>query len=262
MVDPLDTEEVDAVADVVHRIRLVDIAVRRQAIVARPRRFEHRLEQRREPRGLVVVEADPDDVGPVGVQVAQDGQRILRRVITLETHDELRTNANLSGCVATGLGDGLYTRPGGHALTDSLLWIEHHLHVSHALVSAPREEGECHLVIVGRGAERPSTDVERFEETDQVLLAVGPMVGLVVGDVAGGRVRKLDTVALGDREEGLWLEGPLDVHVELDLRHRRDELSVVEVGADRIAHLDSVAASRPAGQAARLAIGQTLTLMG
>ncbi len=116
-----------------------------------------------------------------------------------------------------GVGQPRKHRVEGDAAAGVPLRIEEHLDMAHVLLGHAREIGIGEVEEVPARVQHRHPGVVDIEEVLQRVEAVGGPDRVDIG------IGQRDAVAPGERHHHLGLERPLDVKMELRLRHRRDE---------------------------------------
>ncbi len=176
---------------------------------------EHVSEQRVGKADLGGVQSDPDDVI---AKREHRGEHLVGGVgteVTQETHDQVRRHVVASLPVTQPGGEAVDHRAQRHTVGEVGLRVEEDLGAPHVALIGPAEVRNRQLVEVLLAAQHPQVGVMQVEERLQVGERI-PCPELV--EIGG---RKPGTVAGGQRQDHLWLQRPLDVHVQLGSRRCR-----------------------------------------
>jgi hypothetical protein len=198
-------------------VLLIDVAVHREAVALASRAREDVPELRGRIALLVRVQPDPHDPLAVRQRLLEGFHGRFRGEVAEEAHDQLAPQPErLLGLLLRAVETVDHRSERDPARSVSLR-IEEDLGVHHVLGVSLREVRHREVVEVALGEKDAHPLVVDGEEGGEIVEAVGGP------HLVDGAVGKIETVACGQLELQLGLQGALEMQMELGLRHRLDE---------------------------------------
>ena len=134
MVDPVHSDDLETLSNVLDRVLLVDVAVHGDLVALRPGAGEHRGELGRGVVPLVGVQSDAGDPLTVRQGLHQGRHRVLGRIVAQKAHDQLGAQAQLLAGGNDRLPQPADDCVEADATRGMCLGIEEHFYVAHILV--------------------------------------------------------------------------------------------------------------------------------
>ena len=205
MIDALDLQHVERIADVLRRTLFAGMRDRMQAELAAAR--EHASELLRRVAALARVESDANELAAIRHRFFQRRERLFLAEMAQEAHDQRAADAELALRANAGSREAADHRLEAHAARGMGLRIEEQFGVDDVVGGCAREIRHCHvleILCLNQHARAGVVDVEE-------ALQVGERIGGAQRSHA--RVRERDAIALRQREDQLGLERAFDVDV-------------------------------------------------